>query len=464
MAEPIPTKTFASANIFARLELCTPTHTIVAMAPAKTKTAPHRSNGHKRYLADDAADNTGFTMDLNGSDAEGKALQTVDKSNDSDDFEGFGSEDGGKAEAEAEAEEGEDDSDADSVDINIEEKKQERVIPPKDSEEEELERMIFGDSAGFKEGLDNFSLGRTAGMYGDASDDDQDDDADLDNVADDNLFFFDTGPEAAPAGSIAVAKADESEDEDDQPAWEDSDDERLVVSLASVPQLRKLRETAEDDMVNGKEYARRLRKQYERLYPAPEWAAHATGKAKKRRRTMDDDESEEESGSDMDVDDQDLSTQPLARLLKDADILSRNAARGPVKRRKLQAGTIDIQRLKDVSKAGPVSNSPTDYASAVLTSNLVCGHLSLIPPYISSPAIVRTELDPLSPPRQPESSKPQPSPHIVTHQAHTTHHNCFSSLTLRFSYLLERSPALLPCLEHRDRTSRESHPSVRSPA
>ena len=434
------------------------------MAPAKTKTAPHRSNGHKRYLADDAADNTGFALDLNGSDAEGKALQTVDKSNDSDDFEGFGSEDDGKSEAEAVAEEGEDESDADSVDFNIEEKKKERVIPPKDSEEEELERMIFGDSAGFKEGLDNFSLGRTAGMYGDASDDDQDDDADLDNVADDNLFFFDTGPEAAPAGSVAVAKADESEDEDDQPAWEDSDDERLVVSLASVPQLRKLRETAEDDMVNGKEYARRLRKQYERLYPAPEWAAHATGKAKKRRRTMDDDESEEESGSDMDVDDQDLSTQPLARLLKDADILSRNAARGPVKRRKLQAGTIDIQRLKDVSKAGPVSNSPTDYASAVLTSNLVCGHLSLIPPHISSPAIVRTELDPLSPPRQPESSKPQPSPHIVTHQAHTTHHNCFSSLTLRFSYLLERSPALLPCLEHRDRTSRESHPSVRSPA
>ena len=70
---------------------------------------------------------------------------------------------------------------------------------------------------------------------------------------------------------------------------------------------------------------------------------------------MDDDESEEESGSDMDVDEDDLSTQPLARLLKDADILSRNTARGPAKRRKLQAGTIDIQRLKDVSKAGPVS-------------------------------------------------------------------------------------------------------------
>ena len=468
MAETIPTKTFASANIFARLELCTSTHTIAAMAPATTKIAPHRSNGHKRYLADDAADNTGFTLDLNGSDADGKALQTMDKSNDSDDFEDFGSEHGGKAgpeaEAEAEEEEEEEDSDADSVDFNIEEKKQERVIPPKDSEEEELERMIFGDSAGFKEGLDNFSLSRTAGMYGDASDDDQDDDADLDNVADDNLFFFDTGPEAAPAGSVAVAKADESEDEDDQPAWEDSDDERLVVSLASVPQLRKLRETAEDDMVNGKEYARRLRKQYERLYPTPEWATHATGKAKKRRRTMDDDESEEESGSDMDVDDQDLSTQPLARLLKDADIMSRNTARGPVKRRKLQAGTIDIQRLKDVSKAGPVSNSPTDRTSVVLTRYLVCGHLSLIPPHISSLAIVRTELDPLSPPRQPEPSKPQPSPHIASHQAHTPHHNCFPSLAIRFAYLLECSPALLPCLEYRDWASRESHTSVWSPA
>ncbi|KAF3035800.1 hypothetical protein E8E12_004009 [Didymella heteroderae] len=317
------------------------------MAPSKTKTAPHKSNNHKRYLADDATKDAGFMIDLNGNEAEGKELQAVRQSDDSD-FEGFGSEVGEKN-----SQNEDEDSDAESVKINIQEKKSERVIPPKDAEEEELERLIFGDSAGFKDGLENFSIDRTAGMYRGASDEEQEEGSDLDNVADDNLFFFDTGPEAAPAGSVALAKAEESGDEEDQPAWDDSDDERLVVSLASVPQLRKLRETAEDDMVNGKEYARRLRKQYERLYPAPEWAAHATGKAKKRRRTMDDDEeSDQESGSDMDVDD-DLSTQPLARLLKDADILSRNAARGSARRRKLQAGTIDIQRLKDVSKAGP---------------------------------------------------------------------------------------------------------------
>lgn len=331
------------------------------MAPSKTKTAPHKSNDHKRYLAEDVNEAAGFSLDLDGSDVDGKTLQPV-KSKDSD-FEGFGSEEDGK-----DSEDGED-SDAGSVKINIDDKKHAKVILPKDAEEEELERLIFGDSAGFKDGLENFSLSRTAGMYGgDASDEDQEEDADLENVADDNLFFFDTGPEAAPAGSVAVTKADESEDEDDKPAWDDSDDERLVVSLASVPQLRKLRETAEDDMVNGKEYARRLRKQYERLYPAPAWAAHATGK--KRRRTMDDDESGEESGSDMDVDEDDLSTQPLARLLKDADILSRNVARGPAKRRKLQAGTIDIQRLKDVSKAGPVS-----FCHATLNIALIKGSL-----------------------------------------------------------------------------------------
>lgn len=405
------TKFFAHANL--RLK------TTAAMAPSKTKTKttamPHKSNNHQRYLADDSVESPGFTIDLDGNEADGKALQTLNQANDSD-FEGFGSEDGDKAGAEDEAE----DSDAESVEFNIEEKKKERVIPPKDTEEEELERLIFGDSAGFKDGLDNFSLSRTAGMYGGASDDEQDEVADLENVADDNLFFFDTGPEAAPAGSVALAKVDESEDEEDQPAWEDSDDERLVVSLASVPQLRKLRETAEDDMVNGKEYARRLRKQYERLYPAPEWAAHATGTAKKRRRTMDDDESADESGSDMDVDEQDLSTQPLARLLKDADILSQNTARGPVKRRKLQAGTVDIQRLKDVAKAGPVSSPYTTQDVVALTSSIVCSHLAFFPPHISPASFFRTKLDALASPRQPEPTESQPSAYIVTHQAHTT--------------------------------------------
>lgn len=319
------------------------------MAPVATR--PHKSGDHKRYLPAKTSDPARFQSELEpeGSDAETRAVQLVREPQEPS-WEGFDGQDGDNSGENAAVS-----SDAESIDIELEEKKKEKPVLPKDAEEEELERIIFGDSAGFKQGLETFSLGRTAGAYDEISDGSEAEEAELDNVADQDLFFFDSGPVPAPAGSTAVIKAEESDDQDDKPAWEDSDDERLVVSLASVPQLRKLRETAEDDMVNGKEYARRLRKQYERLYPTPDWAIHATGQAnKKRRRTMNDDESGEESTSDMDVDDEDLSTQPLARLLKDADLLSRTT-RSSVKRRKLQAGTVDIQRLKDVAKAGPVS-------------------------------------------------------------------------------------------------------------
>lgn len=318
------------------------------MAPVTT--APHRSGNHQRYLPEKSNDPARHQADLapEDSDVEQNALQPVKEP----EWEGFNNEgDGGAGDNEDE------ESEAESIDIKTEQKKKkkEKIILPKDAEEEELERIIFGDSAGFMEGLESFSLDRTVGAYGEDSDEPGPEEADLDEVADQDLFFFDAGLVAAPAGSVAAGAATDSDDEDGKPAWEDSDEERLVVSLASVPQLRKLRETEQDDMVNGKEYARRLRKQYERLYPAPGWATHATGKAnKKRRRTMDDDESGEESASDMDVDEDDLSTQPLARLLKDADILSRTST-STAKRRKLQAGTVDIQRLKDVSKAGPVS-------------------------------------------------------------------------------------------------------------
>jgi U3 small nucleolar RNA-associated protein 18 len=341
---------------FSRLDAPSYLHThIAAMAPVTT--VPHKPSHRQRYLPEKTknAPTLPSDVDLEESDDDTGALQPVSEPK-APEWEGFGGENESEEEEEdSSSSEDEEESDADSIQIELETKKQEKPILPKDAEEEELERMIFGDSAGFKQGLDDFSMDRTAGAYGDLSDKDQDDQEDLDGVADQDLFFFDAGPVPAPAGSTAVGKATETDDEDDKPAWDDSDDERLVVSLASVPQLRKLRETVDDDMVNGKDYSRRLRRQYERLYPTPDWAIHATGKAnKKRRRTMEDGESGDDTASDMDMDEDDISSQPLAKLLKDADLLSRNAT-GPVKRRKLQAGTVDIQRLKDVMKSGPVS-------------------------------------------------------------------------------------------------------------
>jgi len=355
------------------------------MAPVKA--APHQLGGRQRYLPEESSGFAKHQADLatDDSNTEPNALQHANEP----EWDGFDDEGKGNS--------GEK-SDAESVEIELEAKTKEKVILPKDAEEEELERIVFGDSAGFKEGLDEFSLGHGTGAYDDSSDASGADEADFDQVADHDLFFFDAGPVAAPAASVPADETVASEDEDDKPAWEDSGDERLAISLASVPQLRKLRETVDDDVVNGKEYARRLRKQYERLYPAPAWATYATGKAaKKRRRIVDDDESGEESASDMDLDDEDLSAQPLARLLKDADLLSRTST-SSAKRRKLQAGTIDIQRLKDVIKSGPVSIRMRRNSCSHADFIVVCYYLAIFSSILPAPPLLWSQLYTLPPP------------------------------------------------------------------
>jgi U3 small nucleolar RNA-associated protein 18 len=241
-----------------------------------------------------------------------------------------------------------------------------RVMPDKDESEEELERLVFGDSAGFMQGVQDFLLDTDATHAAVAHTEKSEDESDREELADEELFFFDSG---ARVPTSAITTSTTAQDEPEKPAWNDSDDERMVVSLASVPRLRKLRETEEEDVVSGKEYVRRLRKEYQRLHPAPKWALQAMSKAdKKRRQAADDGDTSENSFSDMELDgDDNLSTRPLAKLLKDADILAR-ASRGAVKRRKLQSGTVNIHRLKDVAKKGPVGHPMLRRAIQLLMS------------------------------------------------------------------------------------------------
>ena len=67
-------------------------------------------------------------------------------------------------------------------------------------------------------------------------------------------------------GALVVTPAPPDEDDDtlrghEPAAWEDSDDERLTVSLAGDARLRKLRVSAAEDLVDGREYTKRLRRQ-----------------------------------------------------------------------------------------------------------------------------------------------------------------------------------------------------------
>jgi U3 small nucleolar RNA-associated protein 18 len=238
----------------------------------------------------------------------------------------------------------------------------------KDSTEDELERLVFGDSAGFRDNVRSFrdagDLSRGKELVLAGGGEDEADGTGLEGVSDQDLFFLDDTPGDAPIVPITATTDDESTDGREIAAWTDSDDERITVSLTSRTQLRKLRRTEVDDFVSGKEYSRRLRKQFELLNPVPEWVLMAnatTGRPRKKRRTSSGsavtDTSEDEDEIDVDGDDEDsLSAQPLARLLQDVDGLSRTTREnGASKKRKLRPEVIDIQRMKDIVPSGPVS-------------------------------------------------------------------------------------------------------------
>lgn len=166
------------------------------------------------------------------------------------------------------------------------------------------------------------------------------------------LFFTDTGADDADGELFKKPDEDSTWHSKHPVAWEDSDDERLMVSLATVPRLRKLRRTEAEDIVDGREYSSRLRKQYEMLHPKPEWARYAMeGPPMKKRRLS---ASEEDvSDENMDLDDDLPSVAPLSRLLQNPHNLLREPGPGTAKRRKLRAEVIDIQRTKDIPGTQP---------------------------------------------------------------------------------------------------------------
>ncbi|CAL1696799.1 unnamed protein product [Somion occarium] len=120
------------------------------------------------------------------------------------------------------------------------------------------------------------------------------------------------------------------------PAWVDKDDSIVQVSLTENRRLRKLRDAPSDDVVGGRDYERRLRRQFEKINPTPDWAANARKqlhptKSKRRRPSVSSvtDESEEEDFN--------------ALLTSTGGILGRPKAKA------LPKGTLSIERLRDAN-------------------------------------------------------------------------------------------------------------------
>ncbi|KAF7901026.1 hypothetical protein EAF00_003247 [Botryotinia globosa] len=220
----------------------------------------------------------------------------------------------------------------------------------KDSDEEELDRLVLGDGAGFTAQLGQDMDFESEDDEEEKGQDEEQEDIGIEGVDDADLFFLDSGPSTVPQDALIPRPQPEDEEVGDALAWEDSDDDRLNVSLAGNSRLRKLRVNEGEDIVSGKEYTRRLRMQFERLNPVPEWAQSSRPTKRRRRSSAASDSSL--SSNDMDIDDSDLSTLPLARLLQDAGALTKEAP-ATSKRPKLRPEVLDIQRTRDIPKTQP---------------------------------------------------------------------------------------------------------------
>ncbi|KZT61781.1 WD40 repeat-like protein [Calocera cornea HHB12733] len=82
----------------------------------------------------------------------------------------------------------------------------------------------------------------------------------------------DTAEDSLAVAPPTVAAHPLSSSAKKKPAWTDPSDATLNISLSTSNRLRKLRTSADEDTVSGREYELRLRRQFESLVPAPEWA------------------------------------------------------------------------------------------------------------------------------------------------------------------------------------------------
>lgn len=244
-------------------------------------------------------------------------------------------------------------------------------IPVKDQTEERLEKLLFGDDACFLDGLKTRSTAQqlTSRKSSEGEDEENEGHNDLGAIADENLFFLDSGPSTLPDDLHYERGDTDNEHLGRKPAWVDSDDDRLYISLASNARLRKLRIAEGEDVINGREYIKRLRRQYERLHPSPMWASVRANRRSRSKRQHSSSASQagmsdRDVDSDMSLDDDNnddilgpATTGAIADVLQSAGSLvqtTSSAQKGPM-RRKLRPEVLDIQRTKDITAKGPSS-------------------------------------------------------------------------------------------------------------
>ncbi|KAK9325628.1 WD40-repeat-containing domain protein [Lipomyces orientalis] len=239
--------------------------------------------------------------------------------------------------------------------------KNEVSTKPKDDVELALERAVFGDLEGFEEGLkeaaepEYFEEPDDSAESEFSEDEEQEVATTIENLHDDELFVVDgvndQAISAIVSGDVSMTTAaagDHKKERGPPAAWVDSDDERLNISLASTDRLRKLRSTEDEDYVNGMEYTARLRSQFQRLYPVPDWANTSIQKRKKQSANSSQSESSDDDYEAEDDEERLLAADPLKALLQSTARYTSTS-----KSKLLPASILDISRLRDANQQAP---------------------------------------------------------------------------------------------------------------
>ncbi|KAG0086098.1 U3 snoRNP protein [Podila epicladia] len=243
-------------------------------------------------------------------------------------------------------------------------------LKPKEQSEIELENLIFGDNEDLiGEALSRVGHEMSSDEEGDELDQfdyEGDEDKEDEEEGGADMFFMDTGPVETAGKGASRKQIKEDDDEEEgflragvssdeesedmklteiyggRPAWVDEDDKTLVVSLKSANRLKKLRKAEEEDTVSGVDYEQRLRRQFEKVYPVPNWA-QPEGSRKRRRGGAFDNDSDSEYSDEEEQQDDNSTT--LSLLMSSKGFLEKSS-----KLRILSSESISVTRVKNANQ------------------------------------------------------------------------------------------------------------------
>ncbi|CAG8493090.1 10057_t:CDS:2 [Paraglomus occultum] len=230
---------------------------------------------------------------------------------------------------------------------NISVRKDDIIEPPKDETELRLESLVFSERVHTDDS--------DASIHSEGEKEKEVLSAETQpeieaETTDQPSFFIDTTPMDhidVPKNDVSTESSTLVQGKPPKKTWTDSDDEILTVSLNSKARFRKLKIAEDEDVITGDQYEKRLRQQFERIYPKPEWATLPSEARKRKTR----DESSDSSSDDFDIGEtRHLDTRidkEISREIRETFNHLRKE-----KSKLLNQGRIEVTKMKDANQMG----------------------------------------------------------------------------------------------------------------